>query len=342
MSIFGATDRVVAVNVFDISPADDRFTALARDTIDWISYSGLPTNVIERHVRGVRLSRYRAAWQAARACRSDGLLISHLPLMSAAVASAMRLLGKRAPHLAFAFNFTDLPQGRRLDYLRGAFARIDRFTVFSRFEQSLYSQHFGLDPSKITPIPWTQDVPLVQEEPGLPWREPYVCALGGEGRDFAMLLDAVRRIGPGLRVVIIARPHSLVGLEIPDHVEVLTNVTPDRCWRIARDSLGVLVPLKSRRTCCGHITLVGAKQHAIPLATTFSESTVEYVEGRRAVLQCEPGDAAGYAGLIERLVEEQDELRSIAQKEQAAELQRHDRQVWADHLRDFVNAHRAR
>jgi len=339
MSMPSAAVRPVAINVPDLSPADDRFVELAPDLLDWIRLTGLPSNIIERHMPRLRLSRYRAALQAARAVRPGRFVITHLPSMSAVTARALRLLHRRAPHLAFAFNFTDLPTGRRLDFMRRSLQDVDRFAVFSHYEAPLYARYFDLDPARLQPVIWTQNAPAVQAEPGLAPGAPYVCAIGGEGRDFATLLEAVRRIGPALRVVVIARPHSLIGLDVPHHVEVLTNIASARCWRIATDSMGVLVPLKSRETCCGHVTLVAAKLLGIPVATTRSEATVEYCEGRAAVLQCDPADPAAYRLLIDQLVQDHAALTAVAQRDAPAERAFHDREHWADYLRRFVAAH---
>ena len=40
---------------------------------------------------------------------------------------------------------------------------------------------------------------------------------------------------------------------------LLTNVPLAMTWRIALDSSCLIVPLKSRTTCCGHITLVAGE-----------------------------------------------------------------------------------
>lgn len=331
--------RLAAINVPDLTPADDAFTHLVtRTPLDWIRLSGLPSNAIERNVRGVRLSRYRAALQAAMAVQPGRFVISHLPLMSAAVSQAMAVLRRPAPHLAFAFNFTNRPDGMRLRYMRQALARVDQFTIFSHHERGLYSSLFGIEPERFVPVMWTQDAPPVQAEPGLGGDQPYLCAIGGEGRDFALLMETARRLGPAMKMVVIARPHSMAGVSVPDNVEVLFNIPLARVWRIATDSLGVLVPLTTRETCCGHITLVATKLLGLPMMTTHAYATREYVEGREAVLECEPGDATAFTALAQRLIDEQPAFRAAAQKAMPHELAVHDRRHWADHVDAFIQA----
>ena len=331
---------LTAINVPDISPADDAFTQLStRHPLNWVRLSGLPSNVLERHVRGVRVSRYRAAAQAVLAADKDCFVISHLPLMTAAVAHLLRVRGRHVPHLGFAFNFTKLPGGWRHAYLRNALSRVDQLTVFSSYEKTLYAEYFGIDQSRFVPVIWTQDAPPVQAEPGIDLKTPYLCAIGGEGRDFALLIETAKRLEPGITMVIIARPHSLAGLSIPDNVTVLTNIPLARTWRIAQDSLGVLVPLLGRDTCCGQITLVSAKLLGVPLATTWAHATREYVQGRTAVLECEPGDAKAFAGLANRLVGEAGTLRLAARSGADAERGIHDRSHWAEHVDAFIAKH---
>ncbi|ODS93814.1 MAG: hypothetical protein ABS45_00085 [Comamonas sp. SCN 65-56] len=330
---------MTAINVPDLSPADDAFTQLrTRHALRWVGLSGQPANALERGIRGVRLSRYRAAAQAALRAGPGSFVISHLPLMTAAVAHLLRLRGD-VPHLGFAFNFTRLPMGRRLQYLRGALRHVDQMVVFSRYEQGLYAEHFGIERERFQSVIWTQGPPPVQAETGLNEVSPYLCAIGGEGRDFALLMQVARRLGPAMRVVVVARPQSLAGLQVPDNVTVLTNIPLAQTWAIARDSCGVLVPLLSRETCCGQITLVSAKLLGLPLATTRAHATREYVEGRAAVLECEPGDVAGFADLARRMYEEAASLRAVAQSQKSAEQAIHDRQHWAGLVDAFIERH---
>lgn len=328
---------LTAINVPDISPADDDFTGMVTcHPLNWVRLSGVPSNVLERHVRGVRVSRYRAATQAVLAAGKDSFVISHLPLMTAAVAHLLRLRGRRVPHLGFAFNFTRLPVGWRHAYLRNALSRVDQLAVFSSYEKTLYAEYFGIDPSRFVPVIWTQDAPPVQAEPGIDLKTPYLCAIGGEGRDFALLIEAARRLEPGIAMVVIARPQSLAGLSVPDNVTVLTNIPLTRTWRIAQDSLGVLVPLIGRDTCCGQITLVSTKLLGLPLATTWAHATREYVQDRAAVLVCEPGDAKAFADLANRLVAEASVLRLAAQSGVDGEREIHDRRLWAKYVDGFI------
>ena len=109
----------------------------------WRDFSGLPANMIERLVQRPRLSRYRAAWTGV-ATAGKSPIISHLPRMTAAVSRAQSLQRNHSAHMAFSFNFTDMPVGADFDRLRRAFARVDQFCVFSQYEKQFYPLYFKL------------------------------------------------------------------------------------------------------------------------------------------------------------------------------------------------------
>lgn len=326
------------VSVADVSPRDDDFLSLelARD-VRWIGLSGLPESALERWVTRLRLSRYRAALQAAYAARVDRVVISHLPLMTAAAAEAMRVLDREARHLAFSFNFTNRPRGRRLSYFRHALQKVDQFAVFSQFERALYSQLFEIEEDRFAPVMWTQKVPPVESLSNIQSGAPYFCAIGGEGRDIPLILEAARILGSAIKVVVIARPYCFADLSVPDNVQAMTNVPLAETWGIACNSLGVLVPLLSEDTCCGHITLVSAKQLGLPVVTTRSFATREYVDGRASILECDAGDTQEFAHLLEKLADDHGNLRRAAQAAAPQEIQLHDRSNWARYVDRFLD-----
>lgn len=328
------------VNVPDISPADDDFTHLELERpIEWISLSGLPANMIERRAEWIRISRYRAALQAALAARSGRVVISHLPLMSAATAIAMRTLNRDARHLAFSFNFTDRPTGRRLAYMRHALKDVDQFAVYSIYERELYAKLFSFDENRFIPVVWTQSAPPSNVNPKIDTNQPYFCAIGGEGRDLSIIVEAAQRM-PKVRIILIARPRMVADRPLPSNIEVLTNISLARTWSIACASLGVLIPLLTEETCCGHITLVSAKQLGLPVAITRTFATSEYVDGRGSILTSEPGDAAEFSRLLERLTDEQTDILNIAQNERNNEIEFHNRSKWARYVDKFLSFHK--
>jgi glycosyltransferase involved in cell wall biosynthesis len=327
----------------DLSLADSNFLALEAINsrrIEWHRFAGVPKNALERSIRRPRLSRYRAALGCTiqAAARGD-ILISHLPLMSAAL-EATRLLGFRLPpHLAFAFNFTELPSGRRRRYLQRRFAKIDQFCVYSAYETGLYSTFFELPPSRFKATLWTQPPPQIRSRSiaGSPRPRPLVAAIGTEGRDFATMLAASRKLR-SIDFLIVARSPELLA-DLPTNVEVKFGLPFDEVWDQARRAHAVLVPLLEESTCCGHITIVSAQQLGIPLIITRSHASREYIEGCEATSVVQPGDVEALACAIEQVVEQHEKFLAAADRDKSRAIVKYNRMLWDIYVANFILSH---
>ena len=309
------------VNVSDLTAPGAKFVELPRD-VRRLDYSGLPRNAVERLISRPKISRYRAALEAVFAAKGRPI-ISHLPRMTAAVSSFQSLTGRRSPHLAFSFNFTDLPGGAARKYLSRSFLSVDEFFVFSAYERGLYSDHFALPSERFTRLIWTQDPPPVSSNPSPLALNSYVSAIGGEGRDYETLIAAAEKL-QDIEFVIIARPYNSLP-RVPANVRVLVNVPLEQTWRMAVDSSCMVVPLKTRTTCCGHITLVAGELLGIPLISTFSEATREYTED---VALCDPGDADALASLIRHYHQGAVDQKAAASARVRSKREKYDRRQW--------------
>lgn len=325
------------VNVPDLSPKDDGFVCLeTKDRFEWVCLSGLPSNGLERAIRTPRISRYRAALQAAMRAKSGDVVISHHPLMSAAVAGALWIMRRRVRHVAWAFNFTKPPRGLRLKILSKLFEHIDRFIVFSEYEKTLYPRLFRLEENRFHNVLWTQSCPRVDEDFAIAAQRPYVCAIGGEGRDIDLVLRAAAHFEGQLDFVLITRSYMLPKERGSSNLKIYTDLPPERTWAVALRSAGVLVPLVSDNTCCGHITIVSAKLLGLPLVTTSSIATEEYISGRPSVLVSAAGDLDSFCDQIRSLVKQQSVLQRLAKSAQPAEALIHSRELWSNVLHDVA------
>ena len=322
------------VNVPDISPGGAFVDLPDVDgrSIEWIGHSGLPASGLERIVRRPRLPRYRAAWQAAGDARGADLLISHLPRMTAAVEHAAKLRGKRAPHLAFSFNFTDLPEGRDLARMRNAFARVERFGVYSRYEAGLYPQLFDLPAERFSPIMWAQQAPQTDQSAIVP-DGAYVVAIGGEGRDYAAIVAAARA-RPDLQWIAIARPNAALDAA-PSNLAVRFNLPAPLTWGVAQRAAAVFVPLKTDMTCCGHITIASTQLLGLPLVTTRSLATAEYVDATPGTTVVEPGDVDALADAAALAIKNAGS-GALPRSAQDGIKARYGRDGWARFISDFI------
>jgi glycosyltransferase involved in cell wall biosynthesis len=227
------------------------------------------------------------------------LIVSHGPYTSFYAEAIGRGRHREIPHLAFAFNFTDIPAGARLHAMRRVFARIDRFVVYSRMERDLYARVFALSLEKLHFLRWGVAPPIFDPAP----REiavPYVAALGGEARDYVTLCAAAREL-PEIPFVLITRPDSLEGIELPDNVTVHTNLPWHRAWSILWHAELTTLPLRSKDTPNGHVTAVGAMHLGKAQVITDSAGIRDYAIDGKTALLVPPGDPTSLAESINHL-----------------------------------------
>ena len=331
--------KLIIVDVAELSPVNAEFINLEEldgQQVLWRRHSGLPENLFEHAVKRPRVSRYRAAYLAARDSRSADTIISHLPRMTAAVAELRYLTGNRIPHLAFSFNFTELPGKLQRARMKRVFARVDQFCVYTDFEKDVYADAFDIDPTKIKSVSWAQDMPIIAKGSMPQLAAPYVIAIGGEGRDFSTLVAVAQRL-PKTHFVVIARPTAALA-RAPANMTVLYNVPAPVCWQIASSADAVLVPLTGPETCCGHITLVSARLLALPIVTTASQGTSQYTDGFAGTTVVPHADADAFAGAIESLRENLGATKILAVADQQLAKALYDRSVWRDYVTNFLRS----
>jgi glycosyltransferase involved in cell wall biosynthesis len=293
---------------------------------DWTFFLTRPRNRWEKVIKRPALARYRACRELARGACSGAfdLIVTHLPLVTCWTETFCRR--RACPHLAFAFNFTSLPSGPRLALMRRAFRTLDQFVVFSSFERTLYSDYFRISPARFDVIPWrirdprtvarTEMVNVGSDavridaaaEPPL----DAICAVGSQGRDYATLLEAMRRL-PHVRLILIAGAKNLDGLDFPPNVEVRQHVPLAEAESVLRRSRFVVLPLHDGRTACGHVTIVYAMFQERAIVATDSAALAEYVLPGRTGTLVPPRDSAALARAIDELWDNRDETRRLGE-----------------------------
>jgi glycosyltransferase involved in cell wall biosynthesis len=276
--------------------------ALESDRFTWQFFNTAPRNGLERRISKPNMARLRACRETARYAERENadLIVTHAPLVTCWTELLRRRSEKRrAPHLAFSLNFTHLPSGVRHALMRRAFATVDRFVVFSTFERSLYSERFGIPLEKIDMIHWGVQAPPEDARGPLISGE-YICAVGSQGRDYPTLIEAMRRL-PHLRLVLVANPENVAGIEMPANVQLFTNIPRDDCSNIIRHSRFMVLPLLHSEVPCGHVTLVTAMYLAKAILATESAGITDYVHPGIDGEFTPSGDATALAANIDRL-----------------------------------------
>jgi glycosyltransferase involved in cell wall biosynthesis len=295
---------------------------LGPPAVDWTFCSTRPRGTVEKLIKRPALARYRACRELARGATTGDfdLIVTHLPLVTC---WTELFCGHRrkCPHIAFAFNFTNLPTGGRLMLMRRALKTVDRLIVFSHFEKSLYSDYFRIPDAeaRIDVIPWRIRDPRTlhllspaESESGSPAKPGLgaICAVGSQGRDYATLLEAMRQL-PHIPLILVAGAKNLRGLDAPANVEVRQNIPLAEAEAIIRRSRFVVVPLRDAQTACGHVTIVYALFEERAVVATNSAALAEYViPGRNGIL-VPPEDAGALARAIENLWNDPDEARRL-------------------------------
>lgn len=249
------------------------------------------------------------------------LIISHGPWATAwaELGLATNRSKGSAKHLAFSFNFTDLPTGLRFQLMSRAFRKVDGLAVFTNAEKKLYHDYFGLSNKALLSAPWGVSAPLQSAPPRPAIAGPYFAALGGEARDYLTLCE-VAKLCPDLQFVAIARPHNLHGLDPPANLALHFNLPFEEAWATIWHSTATLLPLRSRDTPCGLVTLIGTMHLGKAQVVTEAAGVGEYVKNEQTGLLVPPRDAAAMASAVKRLHANESlrEQLGIKAKEQAS------------------------
>ena len=327
------------VNFADIAGPDWTFLKekIRTKPVIWSFYTSTPKTWIERLIRRPNLARLRASIQTGFSARTTDadLIISHLPRATLWVAIFARLFKSQSRHIAFSFNFTQLPAGINKVLMRYAFKGVDRFVVFSEAEKYLYAPFFSLDVDRFDVMRWCMERPktatLAAELPG-----KYICAVGGEGRDYASLLSASRHL-PEIPIVIVARPGSLAGLDVPPNVLVFTDIKNEEFWGVVQKSSFVVLPLKDASTNCGHISIVGSQLFGKPIVSTYSSGTREYLQHGHNSLMGMPGNSQELGMNIQKMWEDQAFYERL-QMNIASEDSKYAIDNWADYFDRYFHS----
>lgn len=294
------------VSIINVSELDKEWNWLAssmkKNTLEWFHFSSRAFLSRQRFPFRIHLARLLSGCAAVLKARSadQAILVAHGPRPAMYTAFFARLLSPRTPLLAYSFNYTDLPTGMAKLLMRSAFRKVDRFVVFSNAEKSLYSEYFSIPAEKIDMLHW--GVALEDENNSTPplIDAEYVCAVGSQGRDYATLFAAMRRI-PTIKLVTVVHPENIAGLDIPENVEVRTSIPLQQAKNIMAHSQFMVLPLKDSKVPCGHVTAVSAMHMKKAIVCTDSVGIHDYVRHGENGLLVPAKDPVALAAAIQEL-----------------------------------------
>ncbi len=253
--------------------------------LQWLHFSATDALNVPLVGRNSNMRRFAGCLRAARAAQifNADIVVTHDPRITFIVQHFLNLYGYSGPHLAFLFNYPWLPKGIKGAFHRWGFKGIDRFVVYSTVERRLYHEHFNIPLERLEFMHWGVAPPEVTS-PDHPCIDgDYLCALGGNSRDYRTFIESVRRL-PEIKVVMVVRAENLVGIDIPPNVKVMTDIPFGQAMNILAFSKFMVLPLDSADVPCGHITLVNAMHLGKAFAITRSAGVADYLrEGDNAL-----------------------------------------------------------
>ncbi len=286
---------------------------LTSDDISWIFINDRESRSWRKVLPRPNLGTIYCGLQAALAARryKAALIVSHDARFTFWSGLFCRLLGVRSEHVAWSFNFPELPRPLYRWIMGRGYKRVDRFIVHSTAEMEIYHRAFSIPKNKFDLKLWAIDPPQMEEPDKTPFHEGnYVSAIGGNARDYATLLAASRLL-PEIPMVLVVRPENLKGLNVPSHVTVYVDQPIQTAMNILRHSHFTVVPLRDSEVPCGHVTMVAAMFLGRAMIVTDSSGVRDYVFPQENGLVYKSGDANDLAACIRRLWNEKELTKQL-------------------------------
>lgn len=267
----------------------------------WKFFDDQPKGVIESSIRRPNLAMIRACLQAVKYVKRHcvELLVTHDPRVSFWCAAFVSLLKVKTDHIAYSFNFPALPRGFKYRSMKWAFSGISQFIVYSTFEQKLYSEYFEIPIERIKVVFFGAGKPEFQPEEPIE-RKDYICAIGGNSRDYQTLVKALEKL-PNIPTLLVIRPDNLKSLTLPPNVKVFVDIPFPKAMNILKYSRFMVLPLQGSDVPCGHVTLVSAMHLGKTFIITNSHGVSDYAHHEDNAILCDPFDPDALAEAIAAL-----------------------------------------
>jgi glycosyltransferase involved in cell wall biosynthesis len=209
--------------------------------------------------RWLNLARARGCYQAVQLATNKNAqaLVTQGPTLAAWCCVFAFIARLKIPILAHAFNFTPLPNKRKRQLFSKALRGVDRFVVFSTMEKMLYARAFDLPLDRFDVVLWGANRPELEGPKSSVQAGAYISAIDGSARDYSTLLSAAREL-PNIKFVLVARPESLRGFDVPQNLLVCENLPQELAMNVVFHSRFMVLALADFNSPSGQLTLVRA------------------------------------------------------------------------------------
>ena len=261
---------------------------------------------------------------------------THFDLLAFALIS--RILRRPLPKLVLpGFIYTDSNQSVLANFKMAYYHRVLRYTdvviCHSHLEVEKNKIRFAGAATEFVYFPYATHVSGASDRSSAESDTSFVVSAGRSGRDYELLIEAVRGMNLDLHIVCDQFPEALrAGL--PSNVTILDDCYGDCYFDELIKCRFVVLPLSVNDISAGQMVLLQAMALGKPVIITRTATTIDYVQDGDGVLLVEPKDNSAMSHAIQRLHAD-DSLRHNLGK-QASEIfaKRYSIEAYAAHLVD--------
>jgi glycosyltransferase involved in cell wall biosynthesis len=275
-----------------------------QNQVRWLFQYAIPQSFLERIVTKPNLSRITGVFRCVKQAVREGsdLVVAQCQRDAFWAAIAMHLYRAKMPLIAYAFHFDGLPTGLRLQVLKWAYSKVQRFVVYSDYERQKYADYFGIPIDRFEFVRWSikaSEIEMENDPPHYPGK--YICAIGKDGRDYPTLVQAIAQM-PDLNFITVSYPYNLAGVELPPNLKALYQIPMTEAMNIVKHCQFMVMPLEAEDTSCGLMTLFWAMLCRKACIPTRSIAVEEYLPAEYDAPRVEAGDVQGWIKAIRTMI----------------------------------------
>jgi len=186
--------------------------------------------------------------------------------------------------------------------------------ALTRADLEALPAHYGLPRERFAYVPWPLAMEAPPELPPTP-SEPLVVSAGRAYCDWPTVFAAARGADWPLTVVCDRKDRRTVRRLNQDvEAEVLSEIPREDFYALLRRATVSVAAMAEVHTSQGHIRVMDAANHGVPLVVSDTASVADYVEHERTALVVPPGDPAALRAAVDRLLSDPD-LRERLRRE---------------------------
>ena len=286
-----------------------RLTRFVPNTDGAFEFHVTPAGYVhDRSRRSTGLNEWRdylrhgnAVWRAARLSEGRRGIITSFPQLPITVGMRKRAAFSPIPLVAWTFNLGQAYPGLRRRLSRAILPAVDRFIVHSSAEVAAYSEWLDLPQERFRFVPFETPARAIELEEDR--EQPFILSMGSAQRDYRLLFGVLAELS--YPAVVVAGPHAVAGLTVPQNVVVRSRLTPEDCFRLVQRARFSVIPMANQTTASGQVTLLDAMMYARPVIMTACPGSVDYVTHGNDGLLVRHGDHDDLKSAIQRLWEDE-------------------------------------